>query len=163
MTGSLLSAHQVQAMEDNPKGKQIMKRKITPRFIPENAKVYKPEGLPNVIIYLYTNQNGKYCLLAYKGKARKPILHVAHMTSERRLSNLNTYVRNWKRYQAQNDAYKAERALPSKLHPGDIVYLTWGHEQTNVDFYEVISLTKSRKSAKIRPLKNRIIKSSPYP
>jgi hypothetical protein len=39
------------------------------------------------------------------------------------------------------------KSLPVKL--GDIFERSWGYEQTNVDFYKVIELTKSGKSAKV--------------
>lgn len=35
---------------------------------------------------------------------------------------------------------------------GDIFYNTWGYDQTNVDYYEVIKVTKSGKSVYIKKL-----------
>jgi hypothetical protein len=35
---------------------------------------------------------------------------------------------------------------------GDIFYNSWGYDQTNIDWYQVVSLTKSGKSVKVRPI-----------
>jgi len=35
------------------------------------------------------------------------------------------------------------------LAVGDVVYTSWGYDQTQVEFYEVVGLTPSGKSAKI--------------
>lgn len=42
-------------------------------------------------------------------------------------------------------------ALPT-VNKGDIFYNSWGWEQTNIDFYEVVSVTKSGKTATLRKL-----------
>ena len=39
------------------------------------------------------------------------------------------------------------------VKPGDIFYHSYGYEQTNVYFYQVLSLSKSGKSAKFRKIK----------
>ena len=42
---------------------------------------------------------------------------------------------------------------------GDIFYNSWGYDQTNIDWYQVVSLTKSGKSVKIRPIAGKIKES----
>jgi hypothetical protein len=39
---------------------------------------------------------------------------------------------------------------------GDIFYTSWGYDQTNVDFYEVLSVTPSGKSVKVRQIASRL-------
>ena len=55
-----------------------------------------------------------------------------------------------------NPADKARRAaeraaLVNPYKPGDIVYRTWGYEQTNADFYRVVATTP--KAVRIEPLR----------
>jgi hypothetical protein len=38
--------------------------------------------------------------------------------------------------------------------PGDIFCYSWGYDQTNVEFFQVLSLTKSGKSASLQKVKN---------
>lgn len=43
------------------------------------------------------------------------------------------------------------------LQVGDIIYYSWGYDQTNVDFFQVIKTTA--KSATIRPIKGKTIEN----
>jgi hypothetical protein len=49
--------------------------------------------------------------------------------------------------------------MNNKVSPKDIYVATWGYEANFADFYEVVSVTKSGKSAKLRHLGNK--KTSP--
>ena len=42
------------------------------------------------------------------------------------------------------------------LSVGDILYSSWGYDQTNIDFYEIVSATP--KSVQIRPLEDKIVR-----
>lgn len=53
--------------------------------------------------------------------------------------------------------YHVARTTNDELKVGDIMYSSWGYDQTNIDFYEVVGFTKSRKSVKIRPIAKRSI------
>jgi len=44
------------------------------------------------------------------------------------------------------------------LSPGDILYSSWGYDQTNVDFYEVLAVTKA--TATIQKIEKRILPGS---
>jgi hypothetical protein len=52
-------------------------------------------------------------------------------------------------------AIRKEAAANHPLQPGDILYSSWGYDQTNVDFYEVIGITKSM--ATIQMIEKRIL------
>jgi hypothetical protein len=45
------------------------------------------------------------------------------------------------------------------LKIGDIMYSTWGYDQTNVDFYRVAKITKTGKSVTLVPIGQVIYKS----
>lgn len=49
-----------------------------------------------------------------------------------------------------------EEGVPPQ--PGDILYSSWGYDQTNIDFYEVVGLTKTMVA--IRQLDSKIVRSS---
>lgn len=60
---------------------------------------------------------------------------------------------------AQNDSHTYLNFLIKKLENqdefvkvGDLFYSSWGYEQTNVEFFKVVGLTKSGKSAKVRQI-----------
>ena len=57
-------------------------------------------------------------------------------------------------------AYEAERARPTQnaegVHVGDIYYASWGWEQTNVDYFQVVSLRGAHTVA-LRPVRARCV------
>ena len=40
---------------------------------------------------------------------------------------------------------------------GDVLVSSWGYDQTNIDFWRVVSLTASGKSARIMPVAQRVV------
>jgi len=40
---------------------------------------------------------------------------------------------------------------------GDVLVSSWGYEQTNIDFWRVVSLTASGKSVRIMPVAQRVV------
>jgi len=58
---------------------------------------------------------------------------------------------------------KAETVERTKMdgpQVGDILVSSWGYDQTNVDFWRVVGLTPSGKSARIMPLPQRVVDCS---
>lgn len=53
-----------------------------------------------------------------------------------------------------------EAVLIAEMEPvkvGDIFYSSWGYDQTNVDFYEVLSVSKTGKTAKVVKVHGRTV------
>jgi hypothetical protein len=63
------------------------------------------------------------------------------------ISERDAYAEGWcnERLTASNEmnAFKAERKQLHTLKAGDILYTSWGYEQTNVEFYEVMAVRGS--------------------
>jgi hypothetical protein len=82
--------------------------------------------------------------IAFIGTAGNPAWHYSFRTPE----GMQKYINDFLESQKKNLEYKQERknkrkapalsAVPFK--PGDILYDSWGWEQTNVDFYEVVEV-----------------------
>lgn len=99
--------------------------------------------------------NNRPIAIAYTGTKGKPDFCNYFYSEEHRETYINKFIEE----QKQKLEYKAERqakkqaptvyALPFKI--GDIIYNSWGYDQTNVDFYQVVRCTKS--SVFIRPIK----------
>lgn len=53
---------------------------------------------------------------------------------------------------------KVKKALEKEsiVKVGDIFYNSWGYDQTNIDWYQVVALTKTGKSVKVRPIAGKI-------
>jgi hypothetical protein len=44
------------------------------------------------------------------------------------------------------------------IEAGDVFYCSWGYDQTNIDFYEVVRVTKTR--AELRPIGSRCVEDN---
>lgn len=116
--------------------------KFSIRYIPQNSTEVTKEDLP-VIAYTYTANSGKPGAIAYVGKSNKPAFHYTFKSDEQRTQHINELFETI----AKREAYKAEQKIAKKafrhtITAGEILYSSWGYEQTNVEFYEVIAVTE---------------------
>lgn len=114
------------------------------RFIPANAEA-RDFPAAAVIAYCYETPNGP-AFVAYKGRRSKPSRFYSFRCVERRDENLADFVRQETEVE---DCKRKRRETGHGLIVGDIVYSSWGYEQTNVDFFEVVRVPSSR-SAVVR-------------
>jgi hypothetical protein len=107
---------------------------------PDNArKIAMKNG--KATFYLYTNKSGQPCVREYIGRRRARnyyfrsdkgrCAHIAQM--------IESVLANEKAKKERQEARKA----PHNLQPGQIMVSSWGYEQTNVDFYQVVSAPSS--------------------
>jgi len=95
---------------------------------------------------------GKFYVTAFAGKAVKPAFNYYFSTEQRR----DEYVAGWvaglvakaKARTERSDARKADR---HGLLVGSILCSTWGYEQSNCDFYQVVALV-GEKMVEIRAI-----------
>lgn len=117
------------------------------RYVPPNAIRIRSK-LSESVVYLYTAQSGKLAAMGYVGRAVKAAFCYSFGSPKFRAE----YVAKWMRDQDAKATAKRERqAAPRALEVGDVLVATWGYEQTNVDFYEVVRLIGA-KSVGLRPI-----------
>ena len=95
----------------------------------------------------YNDKDGSPALIIFAGKAQNPIQET-YQTAEKRDRCLLEFLERRQKHleyktteKIRRNAGKAE-AIAS-VNVGDIFYSSWGYEQTNVCFYEVIAKNKS--------------------
>lgn len=93
-----------------------------------------------VDITTYTSANGSPAALVFVGKANKPTLYCTYFTADDRDSAVMTVIENVDRRDSETKARRSERVAPHTLKVGDILSCSWGYDQTNVDFYQVVAL-----------------------
>lgn len=98
-------------------------------------------------VYLFDNARGMPCLLAYRGKSLKPALYCRYRTQARRYERASRFVEDCR---AQQQG-KAAARKPHTLNVGDVLRSTWGYDQTNVDYYEVVALN-GQTMVTVRPI-----------
>lgn len=103
-----------------------------------------------------TNGATKLILTVFKGKALKPFYNYYIPGSwERRQKKWDEIRRS---HLLELDAERKEKEAVAKLRKlwrnpyktGDILYTSWGYEQTNIDFYQAVKV--NRKSLVLKPI-----------
>lgn len=115
------------------------------RNIPANSVELK-DPKSDAVAYLY-DYNGRPAVTVFVGRRTKPERRMVFNDTARRDEVIN---QDFKLRQS-NMEYAASRSGPHTLSVGDIMVSTWGHEQTNVDFYQVVKTTD--KSVYVREIK----------
>jgi hypothetical protein len=130
------------------------------RYIPENSvECHYPHA--DATTYTYERRD-KFITLAYSGKRSKPDFHYNFKTHEER----EAYTLKWieRLHEIKNEKEtrrKARLAFRHDLKVGDIFIWSWGWEQTNVDFYQIIELV-GQTIVKVRALKQKMVESEGY-
>jgi hypothetical protein len=88
------------------------------------------------VVFLYQHKGGKPCAIGYKGRSKKPAFHFSYKSSESRELSVDEWMDS---VIADKEKAKA-KAQPRALNVGDVLYSSWGWEQTNIDFYRVVKL-----------------------
>lgn len=98
---------------------------------------YSNEGLG---LEVWISQSGLIAL-GFKGKSVKAAFHYRFGNVEKAQEHIAGFVTKVEKDAADRAAEKAERkAKVRELVVGDVLIDSWGYEQTNVDYYQVIEL-----------------------
>lgn len=117
--------------------------KQTARYIPHNYSLIAKDERFGFEVH-GGQYNGKFYAICYRGKAVKPTWHHSFRTEERMLANIAETLA------AEMDAAdrKAKRMADRKaanashdVKPGDVFRSSWGYDQTNIDYYQVVSVS----------------------
>jgi hypothetical protein len=111
----------------------------TPRFIPENSQPTEKFG---AIVYTYAGKNDMPAAIAYIGKQSKAYFHYRFMNAVQRAEHIEKFFASMERTQAFKQERKAEKTAAHSIKVGDILYASWGYDQTNIQFFQVIAVTK---------------------
>lgn len=119
-------------------------QRIAARFVPENSRTLSYADI-NAIVYVYQNKDEKPTALAYKGTTRKPAFHLRFGTDQA----LGDYVRKWVQAHQTREGERQAQQLAKRdethtLTVGAVVVSSWGYEQTNIDFYEVVRVVSPK-------------------
>ena len=94
------------------------------------------DGLTAVVLAL----NGSPCAYGYRGRSMKPAFRYRFHDEAQREKYVTDWLDSANKSIAEAASYRAERRAPHTLAVGDVLYSSWGYDQTNIDFYEVIAV-----------------------
>ncbi len=106
--------------------------------LPAGDYLSASDGFTAVVVA--TNTAGQACAYGFRGRSMKTVFRYRFPNVEGR----DKYAADWLAAEnqaiAERQARQAVTRAPHSLAVGDVLYSSWGYEQTNVDFYEVIAV-----------------------
>lgn len=109
------------------------------RFIPKDY--VKKMEFPELKAVAF--QTGPLSVMAFAGKKAKPVFYYRFSTKEQMKEHIKTWAKQLKEEAARKAKYAADKKKPNEMKVGDIMYDSWGWEQTNIDWYEVVDVKGS--------------------
>lgn len=112
------------------------------RYIPQGSiKITEKSGLATV--YVYTTAKGRPAAIAYIGKSNKAAWHFSFMSEKSREEKIASQFDSLRKHEAAKLARRAESNQPHSIKVGTIITNSWGYDQTNVDWYAVVEVTRN--------------------
>lgn len=97
-------------------------------------------------------------LIVFKRNQSKPILNMVYSSPERRDAQIDSYIRVERSSMLSKMKQQVEKQQARHTYKvGDILYASWGYEQTNVNFYQIVAVAE--KSIKIRPISQKVVEA----
>lgn len=114
-------------------------RRTRENYIPATAKLHIQDKLSSAVIYRY-QRHDQFVGIAFCGKAQKPAWHYRFKSIPEQEQYEQAFVQRVRTDEEEKRKYKAQKAALHTLKPGDILYASWGWEQTNIDFFEIVEV-----------------------
>lgn len=118
-------------------------------YYPENAAKISHKNLPiEVYIYQYDSKaygKMRWSAVGFHGKQRKPDIWEQADTRDELMSIMEKWWKNAETIEerathwADENKARKNAPAPQTYIEGTIIYTSWGYEQTNVDFYKIVS------------------------
>jgi hypothetical protein len=130
-----------------------MKFKVTREFyISKDAEEIKDDE-SGAVVYIIVRDNG-VSMMGFGGRRQRPDFHYSFETREIALNYAESYFEGEREKVRKK---KEKKEFRTTLKVGDILSSSWGYDQTNVDFYQVVEVKKSGKSVVIQKISSRLV------
>ena len=119
-------------------------------YKPRNSARVTFKTVPGAEVFWAKTARGRFHAVGFKGRAQKPLFNHTFASYER----MTRYVTEvYEGLAARSETKRRERDVLKTITPvikvGDIFSSSWGYEQTNVYFYQVVGL-KGKSTALLR-------------
>jgi hypothetical protein len=131
---------------------QVLKRRnitiaeqkvLDSRYVPDGYRL--AQGITYTTQVFFKDVSvGTWIALIFLGKAVRPTKHVRFSTKEGRQAYVDNVLKNYQVRQENTENRKKQQEQPSNLKVGDILYTSWGYDQTNVEFFQVVKTIGKR-------------------
>ena len=129
-------------------------------YLPPDVKDQESIKPPGTDLEIWTWQDTprtKYVAVVFQGKSSKPLWYLAFRTEQDRDKRIEeTIAIRKKTLQDKLDERTRRKEEVPEVAVGDIFSSSWGYDQTNVDFYQVVGL-KGPKMVLVREIGGKIV------
>lgn len=133
-------------------------QRLASRWAPQGAERFEHETT-RVVVFIYPHaRTGRPCMLVYSGTSAKPYVHEQHSNAWARAMRVANIVAGHERAAEYKAERRAEQRKPHNLQVGHILNTSWGYEQTNVEFFEVVKVV-SPHMVEIRQIKAHMVEN----
>lgn len=122
-------------------------------YIPKGSGVTKVAAKDSdATVYIHQRVGVPYATGFRSNKTTKPDFIYRFKTDGDREKFVRNFLKNCREYVELKAARRAKRKTVERVFQvGDILYSSWGYEQTNIDFYQIIAL-KGKTSVVLRKI-----------
>lgn len=115
------------------------------------------------VFYTTTNQNSgkKFYAMGFIGKSKNHAWYYQFATEERMRLKINEFIEVCKnRVTSKKEAKAKQKEMNANVtvSVGDVFVNSWGYDQTNVDYYQVVEV--KGKTATLRPIASSMVEGS---
>jgi len=119
-------------------------------YIPKNIEATVHKAPPGVYVVQW-EQHGKLYAVAFTGNREKYDWYNSFRSQDDLDKKAKATIESYKGHADRKEKDRQDTAdFQHKYVVGDILYSSWGYDQTNVEFYEVVAITA--KSIKVREI-----------
>ncbi len=123
------------------------------RHIPQDSRQIDSKGTDAAVYFL--EKNGKPYSMGFFGRQQKPDFYHVWSSEIERQRHAHQFIERRRAHAEYMAERRAERSALHTLRAGDILESSWGYEQTNRDFYQVVEV-KGEKSVVIRKIASKL-------
>lgn len=129
-------------------------------LINEGAKMTEHKDIKIVTFNKTIRGENRPCLMVWMGKQSKAFINYYYLNTDSRKEAIEGAMkRSGERTEYKTEKKAERKAFVPDVKIGDIYCSSWGYDQTNVDFYQVIDIM-GKCTVKIREIKQRIEEGS---
>lgn len=133
-----------------PRSYYLQKANIT------DLKQYPTDTELGLEIWTYTNSKGFPAGIAFWGKSNKPLWNYSYRNQGELDRKIQETINSRKSHVDRVQQKRQERTqFRHTLKEGDILYSSWGYDQTQCDYYQVVTI--GEKSVKVRRIANKAV------
>jgi len=116
----------------------MTKNYASERWLPKTCNT---PFIKNEFFDFYWNENKeKQVCITFSKKAKNKFWYIQFLSYDRMMKKIEETISNAVSRKKTQEEYKAKRNKPHTLEVGDILYASWGYDQTNIDFFKVVEL-----------------------